>query len=1048
MLTKRLNFWTDLVRRVLRPSGPAVAGTPRSFQRRLMVEELEARDLMAALPISLTVPQDVIATGGTVFVSMYAQLLDSYTPPGGTQINALDWVYFNGTDYQATPISGNLTSFLTVSSAITNQTFTLPDVDVQAAHVVFGVGTAPFLPTAADGSVAQPTPAAAGSSIYDFVEFTLQESTGLPTNYDVLTINTSMIDQFGFPILLNISPSQETAPDGVGVTLSRSEALTGYKAFLTNLGPAGDPFETTQQDGFGSAITDRIVSPKDLPTTNQVSGIVTPTTSTTTGGTLDMSGTYYYAVTAVGANGVETLSGNSFLKVTPNTISGYLPANNTVQVAWSPFAGAASYNVYRGTTSGSTVTWVKISGVTVPTYYDDGTITTAGTPPADPLSTYFDGQIQQLFTTYATAGRSLDLITTDGTGNGYVYYLSGTTTTSPPNAPTGNQALEFNVSEVKDAAGNNVTPTDIPVGTKFYVYYPYFNTNTYNAINPAPPTWMPFNNVSASSMVFSGEGVFADNKVQPAPAGTTGSTWQIVLGSIENQVVSALTRGIANSTTIAPFNWANNPIQVAPSLSAGGSLLPNTTYYYVITSVNAAGESTQSTEFSQKTTATDLTVNVNWKAFNLDTAASFNIYRSLTPGGTVQLAGSATNGTPPVTTFLDDGTGTTPATVSTFYPAGVPSNLYAAYWHQPSVSKYGLAYGSSYDDQGNWSSTLSNPSGSPSASITLGPWTTITPPAPGPTPPGPGPGASPAPVNAPPSVGISAPPKLRVDTPMTFTGTATDPEGGAIVSTSWAVTNIFGITIATGTGTSFTTRFPQAGYYNITFSATDSEGASASTTATLFATNVDVATRGKDEYFVADMYQVILGRQVDPIGLRYWTGLMDKGMSRDQVAQGIANSREARVDEINSLYQEILGRPADAGGMNGFLAMFASGATTEQVKAVFYGSAEYQLQHPDNSDFLNQIFLNELGQEIDPFSLSVYLGQLNSGASRQSVAYTIVSSQQARQLIVNGFYNDYLNRAPDPSGFNNWMGTFNSSGGRENVVLGGILGSKEYFRSL
>jgi hypothetical protein len=176
---------------------------------------------------------------------------------------------------------------------------------------------------------------------------------------------------------------------------------------------------------------------------------------------------------------------------------------------------------------------------------------------------------------------------------------------------------------------------------------------------------------------------------------TDATLYGVVLGAIENQLDAALTRGIA--TSINPLNWANQPTDLGAQSGPGGSL-PATTVYYVVTTLNAAGESTVSNEVSF--TPTNGSVQLTWKPVN--GATGYNIYRGSTSGGENQLIKQGETNT----TYSDTGGTGTPQTPPVYYPAGSTSDLYAQFFHQPSVSLGGLAYGSPYDDQGGQSSTI------------------------------------------------------------------------------------------------------------------------------------------------------------------------------------------------------------------------------------------------------------------------------------------------------------------------------------------------------
>ncbi|HVX61287.1 MAG TPA: beta-1,3-glucanase family protein [Pirellulales bacterium] len=176
-----------------------------------------------------------------------------------------------------------------------------------------------------------------------------------------------------------------------------------------------------------------------------------------------------------------------------------------------------------------------------------GKVTIANT---DPLGYLFDATIKQLFET--SAG---NLTLTDGTNT---YTVSPTTVTA---YGSDNAMHTYNVLAI---TGTGITGTA-------YVYEPFFSTNApasaslspvdYSTRPPAPK-WLSNPNETAGQMVFGNEGVFTDYGTQLLPGSTTtkyDATTAGILANLENQIVSALNRGIATKyNDTADWQNANN----------------------------------------------------------------------------------------------------------------------------------------------------------------------------------------------------------------------------------------------------------------------------------------------------------------------------------------------------------------------------------------------------------------------------------------------------------------------------------------------------------
>jgi hypothetical protein len=671
---------------------------------------------------SIGVTADVLSQG-SLSVAMYGL------------VNGV-WSYFDGTEYQT--IAGSVPAFTTITATGT-QNWTLPDASISSGGMIFGVGGLPSI--LSSGAPTEPNPIGV-STTYDAVEFgyTVAQNGTPPSAF----INTTAVNQFGLPIQINISPGSVGLPSGAGVALDRTDVVSQFNALA-----AGGDFAQCTQDLLGNPVTQRILSPYYALQSSGVVGVVAndlPNTTTTLA-----PGTYYYAVTAVGPGGSPESYAQFNVAQYPVPQAQPGSSNVAVNVAWAnpqPWAGSiGGYNVYRGTPSGGAVSWVMIAqNLSSGTYALPGGDTglpplNENAPPLNPLNTFFDASVQAVFGGYTTAQPLTLQASSTYAADNYFYTFQGASGTDGD----GNSVLQFILESVVDASGNTVASPPVPLQTQFNVYNPFWNTNTYTPGNSAPPAlyadnpdYVSWVAVPPSVMVFGCANVFADNTVQTAPPGADPTTFSNLLGSLENQVVSAITRGIAASTRVASWNWGNATAPVVTSVAATGlppgqtqsTLVAGQPYYYVVTAENNAGETICSLEFSATPTSQEPCLLVTWQSMNLgqsrtqipNQAASFNIYRGTASQQEVLVAQVA-NAKTPVTSYTDCGASLPGAAVypPTYYPAGGTWPQYDAFFHQPSVSINGAAYAFQFDDQGNQSSSLStaNPV---SISISLGPW--------------------------------------------------------------------------------------------------------------------------------------------------------------------------------------------------------------------------------------------------------------------------------------------------------------------------------------
>jgi hypothetical protein len=98
---------------------------------------------------------------------------------------------------------------------------------------------------------------------------------------------------------------------------------------------------------------------------------------------------------------------------------------------------------------------------------------------------------------------------------------------------------------------------------------------------------------------------------------------------------------------------------------------------------------------------------------------------------------------------------------------------------------------------------------------------------------------------------------------------------------------------------------------------------------------------GTNAGFASALYQVALGRAIDPIGAQAVNQALAQGISRGAIALNVLRSTEGETDEITALYQKFLHRVPDSGGLSASLALLNSGVSVEQLQAILIGSDEY-----------------------------------------------------------------------------------------------------------
>ena len=210
----------------------------------------------------------------------------------------------------------------------------------------------------------------------------------------------------------------------------------------------------------------------------------------------------------------------------------------------------------------------------------------------------------------------------------------------------------------------------------------------------------------------------------------------------------------------------------------------------------------------------------------------------------------------------------------------------------------------------------------------------------------------------------------------------------------------------------------------------------------------------QNQRYVNDVFFELLNRPADPGALQFYGGLLQGGASRGSVVSSIeaavtGGHNEYFDNTVNRLYQSYLGRNADPGGLAAFSAQLTAGSTVQLVQAEIMSSDEYfQAAGSTNVGFVSAAYRDLLNRNPDAGGLTFYLNMLSTpstAAQRQAVISNLLGQTESIQDVLTAYYANYLNRNPDPAGFNFYTVQLQNNASYQIIVNEFLASTDEYF---
>jgi SpoIID/LytB domain protein len=209
--------------------------------------------------------------------------------------------------------------------------------------------------------------------------------------------------------------------------------------------------------------------------------------------------------------------------------------------------------------------------------------------------------------------------------------------------------------------------------------------------------------------------------------------------------------------------------------------------------------------------------------------------------------------------------------------------------------------------------------------------------------------------------------------------------------------------------------------------------------------SVSGVTQAQATKLVQALYQDILGRQPDPVGLNTWTSAVMAGGDTTPVAGGIVMSYERLNTFVRRQYAQALNRQPDPVGTDHWIRKLQQGMSVPELQVQVYASQEgfNVLGGGDLYTWVDGVYRGVLGRSASEGDRVYWVAQMQNGGDRWTVARAIILSDEAALLRLNEYYQLMLGRNADPAGISTYKPMMAGNG---DFVLPIQIGrSLEYF---
>jgi len=180
--------------------------------------------------------------------------------------------------------------------------------------------------------------------------------------------------------------------------------------------------------------------------------------------------------------------------------------------------------------------------------------------------------------------------------------------------------------------------------------------------------------------------------------------------------------------------------------------------------------------------------------------------------------------------------------------------------------------------------------------------------------------------------------------------------------------------------------------------------------------------------------------------LAYWQSQLADGLARGDLATALTHSAEYFANIITPDYEKFLWRAADTQGLNYWIGLMQQGLSDQQLAAGFAASAEfYASSGGADAGWISALYQSLLNRTVDVQGSVYWLSQLAGGVNRQTVADRFTNSSEHTTNQLSDDYFNLLGRAPSITELGYWLNAMQHGASNEQV-LAAFVASPEYYQ--